>query len=37
VYEAEKGTAKNDLEKIREGQDLAKRALRLKKQKQQGG
>jgi len=37
VYEAEKGTAKNDLDKIREGRELAKRALRLKKQKQQGG
>ena len=36
VYEAEKGTAKNDLDKIREGRELAKLALRLKKQRQQG-
>ena len=35
VLDVEKGAAKNDLAKIKEGRDLAKRALRLKKQKLQ--
>ena len=37
VIEAELGGAKHDLAKIKEGRDLAKRALRLKKQRQQDG
>ena len=34
VHEAEQDAAKDDLTKIREGRDLAKRALRLKKQRE---
>ena len=34
LHEAEQGAAKNDLAKNREGRELAKRALRLKKQRE---